>query len=396
MMLQLSIHTHIENDLAYYIDGDSMIVAVSDLHLGDKASNKSGFNEFIERYLKPNADDITHLFLLGDVLDLWRRDTSSVIHDNFDVLDSVRSLGFRVLYLVGNHDFIMTEMVGKYPHLVLPASFDRNSSDITVCAAYQLKEGNRKFQFIHGHQIDYWYALSFYQAFCKAMCVVDDSREPSPNVWELVLSYSGILSPILSSRISRLSEEAQEKIEQKLAGPLEGNTISKEESTLIELGLLHQFIEIGQLCPSQSGTDAFVSIRKEVRTFSDSFSKESSAPPSIEEISQIASSGTPEELVSRFITTWSDSYRWFIESKNKGMNLKRNIQLLHHLRRIAAMLTVNLQSDEFLIHGHGHQGEVDERFRTADTGCWLHNQASFITIDAGDVRYLQWLKIRRE
>jgi UDP-2,3-diacylglucosamine pyrophosphatase LpxH len=369
-----------------------MIVAVSDLHLGDKASNRSGFIDFIERYLKPNAEDITHLFLLGDILDLWRRNNAAVILNNIDILDSLRSLGFRVFYLVGNHDFVMTEMIGKYPGLVRAASIDAIPGEITFCKTYQLTEGNRKFRFIHGHQIDYWYALPFYQAFCKAMCSVDDSKESSPSVWKLLLSFSEDMSPIVSSRISQLSEETRRKIEQKLAGPLEGNTTSKEESTLVELDLLRQFIEIGQLCPTSSGNDSFESIRNEVRNLSDSFGRGASIPTSVEEQFRVASRGTPEEVVSHFITTWSDCYRWLIETQKKSMKRDKRAQITYHLRRVAAMLTVNLQPDEFLIHGHGHHGDVDVRFGLADTGCWLHDQASFIKIHEGVVTLSKWQK----
>jgi UDP-2,3-diacylglucosamine pyrophosphatase LpxH len=367
-----------------------MIVAVSDLHLGDKAANRSGFFDFIEGYLKPNAEDITHLFLLGDIFDLWRRNNETVILENIDILDSIRSLGFRVFYLVGNHDFIMTEMTGKYPGLTPHASSDVNPGDITVCITHQLTDGDRKFRFIHGHQIDYWYALPFYQAFCKAMCSVDEKEETPPNIWELLLSFSENMSPIVSSRISQLSEGTRKKIEQKLAGPLEESTMSKEESTLVELDLLRQFIEIGQLCPTTSNTDSFESIRNEVRALSNSFRKCVSVPPSIEKLSRAASRGTPEEMVSRFIMTWSDINRWFLESERNGMKPDKKSQLVHHIRRVAAMLTVNLRPDEFLIHGHGHIPFVNLKTRTADTGCWLRDKGSFISIEDGKVTSMPW------
>lgn len=367
-----------------------MIVAVSDLHLGDKASNKSGFINFIEGYLKPNAEDITHLFLLGDMLDLWRKNNSAVISNNLDILDSIRSLGFRVFYLVGNHDFIMTDMIGKYPGFVPSATTVENLGDITICTTHQMTDGNEKLRFIHGHQIDYWYALPFYKAFCRAMCNVDENQKALANIWELVLLFSQDISPVVYSRISQMSNETRRKIELKLAGPLEESKMSKEESTLVELDLLRQFIEIGQLCPRTSDANLFESVRKEVRALSNSFRKWTSAPKSIEETYQLASYGTPEEIVSRFIMTWSDSYRWFLESEKELAKLDKRVQLLRHLRRIAAMLTVNLQPDEFLIHGHGHVPFADLKTRTADTGCWLRDKGSFISIEDGIVTSMLW------
>jgi UDP-2,3-diacylglucosamine pyrophosphatase LpxH len=367
-----------------------MIVAVSDLHLGDRASNKSGFIDFIEEYLKPNAEDISHLFLLGDILDLWRRDNSAVILDNLDILDSIKSLGFPVFYLVGNHDFIMTEMIGKYPNFVPLRKPEGNPGEITICTTHQLTNGKRKFRFIHGHQIDYWYALSFYEALCKTMCSVNESQNSPDNVWDMLLSFSMGTSAIVSSNVSQLPLEARMKIEQKLAGPLERNDMSKEESALIELNLLHQFFDIEQLIPTTSNMGMFDSIRKEARTLSSSFRKLDSAPRCIEELYQSASSGTPKEVVNLLMRSWSDTNRWILEVNRNGVEPKKSEQFIPHLRRIAAMLTVNLQSDEYLIHGHDHRGEIDDIFGVADTGCWLYDRASFITIDEGVVRLSKW------
>ena len=89
----------------------TMIIAVSDLHLGDPLSNKPGFKQFIDEFLKPKSDEITHLVLLGDVFDFWRRDSPTVLLDNLDILNSISSLGFHVIYAVGNHDFNMIEYI---------------------------------------------------------------------------------------------------------------------------------------------------------------------------------------------------------------------------------------------------------------------------------------------
>ena len=89
-----------------------MIIVVSDLHLGDPASNRSGFLSFIDEFLKPNREEITDLVLLGDILDLWRRNSSTIIIDNLDILQTVCALGFPVHYIVGNHDMTMTSKFG--------------------------------------------------------------------------------------------------------------------------------------------------------------------------------------------------------------------------------------------------------------------------------------------
>ena len=59
-----------KQDMVTATEESSMIIAVADLHLGSQIANKSGFSKFIQEYLKPNEDDISHIVLLGDILDL--------------------------------------------------------------------------------------------------------------------------------------------------------------------------------------------------------------------------------------------------------------------------------------------------------------------------------------
>ena len=150
-----------------------MIIAVSDLHLGDQASNRQGFASFIEDFLKPKRDDITDLVLLGDILDLWRRNSSTVILENLDILNDVCALDFRVHYMVGNHDFIMTELGSGKDDVGLPERSPFNPNNLTIGEDQTLTNGGRKFRFIHGHQMSYWYALPFYEAFSRSMCIVN-------------------------------------------------------------------------------------------------------------------------------------------------------------------------------------------------------------------------------
>jgi UDP-2,3-diacylglucosamine pyrophosphatase LpxH len=77
------------------------IIAVSDLHLGylkkdDKKqslSNKSGFCDLLEDL--DARDDINHLVICGDMLEMWRRDMVGVTIENIDVLNKLKSLSRR-------------------------------------------------------------------------------------------------------------------------------------------------------------------------------------------------------------------------------------------------------------------------------------------------------------
>ena len=86
-----------------------MIIAVSDLHLGDSHSNVKGFINFTQEFLKPNQQEITNLVLLGDILDLWGKNTTVVMREHSHIFDMLTSLDFETHYLVGNHDFAILD-----------------------------------------------------------------------------------------------------------------------------------------------------------------------------------------------------------------------------------------------------------------------------------------------
>ncbi|MFX1533806.1 MAG: hypothetical protein ACFFDI_06190 [Promethearchaeota archaeon] len=101
-------------------DGES-IIAVSDVHLGflystpnqTYQSEKELFQEFLtqlaDRTLFPNCK---YLVLVGDIFELWERDTAGVLLENYDIFRTLRSIketGIEIHYLVGNHDYYFSE-----------------------------------------------------------------------------------------------------------------------------------------------------------------------------------------------------------------------------------------------------------------------------------------------
>ncbi|RDE13474.1 MAG: hypothetical protein C4K48_08190 [Candidatus Thorarchaeota archaeon] len=368
-----------------------MIVAVSDIHLGDKASNRAGFIDFIERYLKPNSEKITELYLLGDILDFWRRDASTVISDNLEILNSICSLGFHIFYIVGNHDLIMGDVSSGHPGRETLAELTHYPNSMTICMSRHSSDGNRNFCFTHGHQFDYWYALPFYQAFCRAMCHADKTWKSAVKTWDLVVSFLKGESAIASTNASQLPIGTRSKIERRLAGPLEGNSMSKDESAVAELDLLRQFIDIGYLCSAASHTHYFEAARKEATKLARMRGSGLSDIESVRDLNRLVSNGTPEELLNHFLTVWSDVHRWAIGFREGGSI--HTEQVLHRLRRITATLTSGLSPDEFLMSGHEHLGFVDRSNSVADSGCWLGKQGSFITINEGAVSLSRWPKV---
>ena len=89
---------------------------VSDIHLGYKNSDKTSFNRFLDSLQSDN--ETTDLVLLGDIVDMWRRDASGVSLENWDIVQKIISLKqkMRVHYVAGNHDYHVLLMRGhSYP-----------------------------------------------------------------------------------------------------------------------------------------------------------------------------------------------------------------------------------------------------------------------------------------
>jgi hypothetical protein len=62
-------------------------------------------------------------------------------------------------------------------------------------------------------------------------------------------------------------------------------------------------------------------------------------------------------------------------------------------RRIAAMITTGLRSNEFLIHGHSHRAYLSESSASADPGHWLGNAGTYLVVDDGKIN-LESVNIR--
>jgi len=88
---------------------------ISDLHLGSSTEP----NAFVLlRFLKSfeSVEQITHLFLVGDIFDLWisdhfyfRKKFSPIVSE----LVRLKSLGVRIHYFEGNHDLYLDRYFGK-------------------------------------------------------------------------------------------------------------------------------------------------------------------------------------------------------------------------------------------------------------------------------------------
>ena len=145
-----------------------VVFVASDQHIGYANSDKTAFNGFLDSLAtEPN---ITDLVLLGDVMDMWRRDASGVFLENKDVLDKIAVLQKRmqVHYIAGNHDFHVLELKNHgYP--------------FQFVNGLSIPDGDTTYKFLHGWQFDELQQPPLMEALCRVMS--DEVGNFESGVW---------------------------------------------------------------------------------------------------------------------------------------------------------------------------------------------------------------------
>jgi UDP-2,3-diacylglucosamine pyrophosphatase LpxH len=97
--------------------GLSKVVVTSDQHIGYQNSNVADFGNFLDGLLK--RDDVKSFVILGDFVDMWRRDVSGLFLENSGILDKVLALRksqIEVYVVAGNHDYHVLKLTDHgYP-----------------------------------------------------------------------------------------------------------------------------------------------------------------------------------------------------------------------------------------------------------------------------------------
>ena len=93
------------------------LIITSDQHLGYKNSDFRSFSNFLD-YIS-NRNDVDTLILLGDLVDMWRRDVSGlflIFSSVVNQLLEIKSAGKKVYLIAGNHDYHLLKLKAQdYP-----------------------------------------------------------------------------------------------------------------------------------------------------------------------------------------------------------------------------------------------------------------------------------------
>ena len=171
-------------------NGDYYAIAVSDIHIGHWGSdkNKRAFEDFVDGFVK-KARRIDHLIILGDFLDLWRRDDDELLMENRELLQKLVRLKRsgkigELQYVVGNHDYLIPWY--KWRGYALRSTSRRRRAllkefkftDASSAKPKSLKlpeRGDRvntthTFEFKHGHQDGPGQLGAAYDEICEWLC----------------------------------------------------------------------------------------------------------------------------------------------------------------------------------------------------------------------------------
>lgn len=119
-------------------------IAVSDLHIGYELSNTKLFARFLNVI---SAWDVDHLLLVGDIIEIWRRDMLGVLLQYSEIFTKLKELAesINVVCVAGNHDW-HTLNIGKV--IEYPKPFDNFVEE------FKIDVGDFYYRFVHGHQFD--------------------------------------------------------------------------------------------------------------------------------------------------------------------------------------------------------------------------------------------------
>lgn len=132
------------------------LIIVSDIHLGYKNADKDAFNRFLDSMQSDTKT--TDLILLGDIVDMWRRDASGVFLENWDIVQRIISLKqkMRVHYVAGNHDYHVLQIQGhSYP--------------FSFAKSLKFTDGDYTYSICHGFEYDPKQKPAIMEALCHVM-----------------------------------------------------------------------------------------------------------------------------------------------------------------------------------------------------------------------------------
>jgi len=192
------------------------VIATSDHHLGYVNSDKASFNQFLDELA--DQKDLTHFILLGDFVDMWRRDASGVFleaHDTVGKVLDLQSKGVQVFYVAGNHDYHVLDL-------------DRPKYPIPITNQVTLTDGAVTYRFMHGHEFDPEQKVPFMAFLCRVMSDTGGALES--HLWTDFNSLDSIFSKMEPSFVKTDIAAASARLHKRPEERLQGDSLGRVNS----------------------------------------------------------------------------------------------------------------------------------------------------------------------
>jgi hypothetical protein len=203
--------------------------------------------------------------------------------------------------------------------------------------------------------------------------------EPISNVWDALL-VGEKTSQQIQTEIRNLSNENRAKLEYYLAGPLEPSPDNELKSVLDEWEILRRFENKERIFDAFRDYETFMEVRSELKSIINALGNQYKG----------LSIDSERDVLETFFILWKEILR-AIDLISEGiLSRENNKDTILKARRIAAMITTGLRSNEFLIHSHSHQAYLSKNHMSADPGHWLGTAGGYLVIDIGKVSLQNW------
>jgi UDP-2,3-diacylglucosamine pyrophosphatase LpxH len=162
----------------------SKIIVTSDQHLGYEHSYVNDFNNFLD-YISTRSD-VESLVLLGDIVDMWRRDVSGLFLAYSDVvkrlLDLRDSKKINIYIVAGNHDYHLLKLQSQDYKFEFYQELYTSNDAPTAITTKPIE--NRKYIFKHGWEFD----LAQHPLIMEAMChnMSDEAGQSRSSVYNIL------------------------------------------------------------------------------------------------------------------------------------------------------------------------------------------------------------------
>ena len=178
-----------------------VILAVSDVHLGYPNSNATKFKAFLNYVY--SLDQVEHFVILGDFVDMWRRDVSGLFleKENYEIVPLLMKLNLdhnvQIECVAGNHDFHLR----KLQAVDYPLKFQESVGDNPL----KIPVNGVNYIFKHGYEFDIMQSDILSELLCYNFS--DFAGNLRSDFWKKLLA----LRPDISKEIGRLINKIRAK-----------------------------------------------------------------------------------------------------------------------------------------------------------------------------------------